>query len=342
MERPSDDEALLLRRSLRDSLKLSSAPGPSFVTMSDGGAGAGDVAERRSRLLALLRTLDEADHASALARGECVGRWRADGEGPDGDGDDDDTRPSAVPSNGEELTVRALLVGSLVGGFLSLMNIYMGFKLAIWLPVGLPATIIGFAVMRGAVARLGCALPVTFGAPFGVRENVVLQTAAVAAAEMASASGICSTIFAATCEYQRFRFAKSGGAVGDDDNAAPVQNASAPFGMCPTDDGEYELRADGGAAAVAPASCECLAGFGAPQVIIYCYAVVALGIFYSVPLRTVLLDRMDLPWPTPTATAVVICSMHATRAKRKRALSNQSTSNCQLVPAGSSHLTSAK
>lgn len=128
MERPSDDEALLLRRSLRDSLKLSSASGPSFVTMSDGGAGAGagDVAERRSRLLALLRTLDEADHASALARGECVGRWRADGEGPDGDGDDDDTRPSAVPSNGEEPTVRALLVGSLVGGFLSLMNIYMG------------------------------------------------------------------------------------------------------------------------------------------------------------------------------------------------------------------------
>jgi len=46
---------------------------------------------------------------------------------------------------------------------------------------------------------LGPYLPGTFGYAFGYRENVVLQTAAVAAAEMASASGICSTLFAASC-----------------------------------------------------------------------------------------------------------------------------------------------
>ena len=71
------------------------------------------------------------------------------------------------PSAGEEFTARSLIVGTVVGGTLSLMNIYMGFKLTIWQPVGLPATIIGFAVMRTAVARLGPILPHLFGAPFG-------------------------------------------------------------------------------------------------------------------------------------------------------------------------------
>jgi hypothetical protein len=90
---------------------------------------------------------------------------------------------SMAASQGEEFTIRSLVVGAVVGGFLSLMNIYMGFKLTIWQPIGLPATIIGFALMRSAVSYLGGYLPSMFGFPFGYRENVVLQTAAVSPIE---------------------------------------------------------------------------------------------------------------------------------------------------------------
>jgi uncharacterized oligopeptide transporter (OPT) family protein len=75
-----------------------------------------------------------------------------------------------------------------------------------------------------------------------------------------------------------------------------------PFGECETDSG---TNLDGSA-------CQCLAPFGFKQVLLYCYSCLALGIFYCVPLRRVLLERMDLPWPTPTATAVVIRAMHQT------------------------------
>ena len=176
-------------------------------------------------------------------------------------------RPSSSAvgsSSGDEFTLRSLLVGSVVGGFLSLMNIYMGFKLTIWQPVGLPATIIGFAVMRVACSHLGPWFPSSvFGSPFGYKENVVLQTAAVAAAEMASASGVCSTLFAATCRYQHYKYqensSNNGGGNDDDDDGS---GGSVPFGECESASG---VNDDG-------SSCECLAPFGFKQVLAYCYA----------------------------------------------------------------------
>ena len=101
---------------------------------------------------------------------------------------------------------------------------------------------------------------------------------------MASASGICSTLFAASCRYQTYRYERFG--PGDDDPA------EVPFGECQSASG---TNADG-------SKCQCLAPFGFTQVLLYCYSCLALGIFYCVPLRRVLLERMDLPWPTPTAT----------------------------------------
>jgi hypothetical protein len=94
---------------------------------------------------------------------------------------------------------------------------------------------------------------------------------------MASASGICSTLFAATCRYQHFIYNTNNENRNDDD-------ATVAFGECQTNNG---LNLDG-------SKCECLAPFGFKQVILYCYSCLALGIFYAVPLRRILLEKMDV------------------------------------------------
>jgi hypothetical protein len=113
---------------------------------------------------------------------------------------------------------------------------------------------------------------------------------------MASASGICSTLFAATCRYQHFIYSTNNENRNDDD-------ATVAFGECQTNNG---LNLDG-------SKCECLAPFGFKQVILYCYSCLALGIFYAVPLRRILLEKMDV-------------SLIKKKKKKKRSTYNQHNS----------------
>lgn len=142
-------------------------------------------ARRAEEALYQLLEEEEMDNAIAKETARLLGEELEEGEartlpfGPNPRVSERPSNASLAASEGEEFTIRSLVVGAVVGGFLSLMNIYMGFKLTIWQPIGLPATIIGFALMRTAVSYLGGTFPTLFGMPFGYRENVVLQTAAV-------------------------------------------------------------------------------------------------------------------------------------------------------------------
>lgn len=88
-----------------------------------------------------------------------------------------------------QLTVRAVLTGMLLGGVLSLCNIFAGLKVGWGFNMSVTAMLLAFGIWK---------IPELFGArPFGMLENNINQTAASAAASVSSA-GLVSAIPALT------------------------------------------------------------------------------------------------------------------------------------------------
>jgi len=78
-----------------------------------------------------------------------------------------------------QLTVRAALTGMILGGLLSLTNLYVGAKTGWTLGVGITSVILAFAAFR-VMARLGLAQELT------ILENNAMQSVATAAGYMTS------------------------------------------------------------------------------------------------------------------------------------------------------------
>lgn len=97
------------------------------------------------------------------------------------------TSPS--PPAERELSFRSIATGVLLGGVLSLCNIYSGLKIGWSFNLSITAALIGFGVWRGA--------QVVGARPFGKLENNLNQTAASAGASISSA-GLVSAIPALT------------------------------------------------------------------------------------------------------------------------------------------------
>ncbi len=95
----------------------------------------------------------------------------------------------ALPSRERELTIRAVLTGAVLGGVLSLCNIYSGLKIGWGFNMSITAALLGFGLWR-AVQAAG-------GAHFGKLENNINQTAASAGASISSA-GLVSAMPALT------------------------------------------------------------------------------------------------------------------------------------------------
>jgi uncharacterized oligopeptide transporter (OPT) family protein len=90
-----------------------------------------------------------------------------------------------------DLTVRAVLAGMIFGGIMSVSNLYVGLKMGWGLGVDIAAVIVIFAVFKvlrgiGLVRR-----------PFGIMENTMMMTVAVAASWISSA-GLVSAVPALT------------------------------------------------------------------------------------------------------------------------------------------------
>ncbi len=149
--------------------------------------------------------------------------------------------------NEPNLTVRAVIVGVLIGGVMSLSNIYVFFKTGWSLGVTLTACILAFAIFRG-LHGLGIVKR-----PLGALENNALTTVASGAGYMTA-----------------------GG------NAAAFGALLMVTTVRPNDVGM-------------------IAWFG---------LIAALGVFAAIPIKRQLINKEALPFPTGTATAETIRTIH--------------------------------
>ncbi len=88
-------------------------------------------------------------------------------------------KANVYKGNMPQLTIRAALTGMLLGGILSLTNLYVGAKTGWTLGVGITSVILAFAMFK-ALTRLG------LGSEFTVLENNCMQSIATAAGYMTS------------------------------------------------------------------------------------------------------------------------------------------------------------
>ncbi|MCX6639793.1 MAG: OPT/YSL family transporter [bacterium] len=92
-----------------------------------------------------------------------------------------------------QLTVRAVITGCMLGGIMSLSNLYVGLKSGWGLGVDIVAVILAFAIWKG----LSSLLPSLVKREFTMMENTIMMTCAVAASWISSA-GLVSAVPALT------------------------------------------------------------------------------------------------------------------------------------------------
>lgn len=181
------------------------------------------------------------------------------------------TRPQTPPPAPPELTARALGGGVVVGGILCFSNMYFGLQTG-WVTMGsLQSALLGFGMFK--------ALGPYLATPFTAKENVVLQTTAVAAATMPLCGGFVGIIPA-------LRLLSPVG--GDGDNNDGVVGVR--VGRTMMDMGPIELTT------MQLFGWSCALGF--------------FGVFMAPPLRRQVILREKLPFPSGTATAEIIRQLH--------------------------------
>lgn len=164
-----------------------------------------------------------------------------------------------------QLTVKALIVGVIVGAFNNILALYYGLKTGITPSLNILAGLLGF-ILTNFILKLRI-----FREKFTVQENAVIQTCAVATYSLASGAGFASGLLAAT-------------------------------------ETEYETVGD-------------IAGNRASDVIdltwtrafAFCIAVALFGFFISFPLRKSMIIDHKLLFPSGTATAVMIQTLHTSK-----------------------------
>lgn len=104
--------------------------------------------------------------------------------------DDDALEPMPRDLTSPQLTIRAAATGMVIGGALSLCNIYSGLKIGWGFNMSITAALLAFGFWRGTQATIKTR-------PFGMLENNINQTAASSAAAISSA-GLVAPIPALT------------------------------------------------------------------------------------------------------------------------------------------------
>lgn len=164
-----------------------------------------------------------------------------------------------APHEEHTLTVRAIIVGILLGSVVGASNIYLGLKTGFTFGPQLFGAIFGFAALKPLAKIIGGRGPgwLTGGKEFGPKENVTVQTAAT------SAGGI-GIIFV---------------------SAVPAMYRLGLLSDLPSQD------------------------VGKLIALTVCTAY--YGVFFVIPLRKYYILKQKLTFPTPTATAYTIRSLHA-------------------------------
>ncbi|KAF8599334.1 OPT superfamily oligopeptide transporter [Ceratobasidium sp. AG-I] len=167
--------------------------------------------------------------------------------------------PSA-PVETQQFTVRAVLIGSLLGLIVGASNIYLGLKTGFTFGAGLFGAIFGFAIIK----PLSHVLPAAFGGGyFGPKENAVVQTAAT------SAGSLTGLFVAAVPAMYHLKLMTT-----------PKEDIGRLFTL---------------------------------TIITAFY-----GLFFAIPLRKYYILKQRLVFPSPTATAFTIRSLHDTTTPAAR------------------------
>lgn len=162
-----------------------------------------------------------------------------------------------MPEETHQLTLRALLVGALLGCVVGASNIYLGLKTGFTFGPQLFGAIFGFTIIKAMSRALPGSGFFGFGGHFGPKENCTVQTAAT------SAGGL-GILFV---------------------SAVPAMYRLGLLSPHPSSD------------------------FG--RLIALTVSCGYFGVFFVIPLRTYFILKQRLVFPTPTATAFTIRSLHS-------------------------------
>ncbi|RHY02174.1 hypothetical protein DYB25_011867 [Aphanomyces astaci] len=164
-----------------------------------------------------------------------------------------------------QVTVKSLVVGTIIGSFLSVLGMYYGLKVGVVPSLNVLAGVGGFMLTNWLLKIK------LFHGYFSVQENVVIQTCAVACYSLASQGGFASGVLALTQNVYEDVGEKKG------NNASDVVDVT------------------------------WTKAFG------WCISIALFGFFISFPLRRKMIIESRLLFPSGTATAVMIQTLHSSK-----------------------------
>jgi len=178
----------------------------------------------------------------------------------------------------EGLSVRAVLTGWLIGFVICLMNFYMFLDINESSTGNFTSSLLGFALMNLYVRSF--ARWFSDMRQFGVAENLLVQTVATAAANLAYASGVPGPILSVQCSVVQ-GWAEAG-KLSDKDSAT-----------------------------------DCAGEFGLGTIIAWVLITSFYGVFVSVPVYKLLVQQYKLPFPEGQAVAKMLQVLHVPTGRQE-------------------------
>lgn len=189
-----------------------------------------------------------------------------------------------------DLTVRSLIAGLVIGSLVCCSNMYFGLQTG-WISMqSMQSALLGYGLFAATHRTLGTR-------PLSVAENVIVQTTSVATATMPLAAGSCCSGLCAPhiahcrpCDNRYTSCLLSPGLVG----VVPA------LGMLTVEENPPHGPVN----------------LSVVQLLLWSVALAFFGACFAPPLRQQTIVREQLPFPSGSATAYVIRTMHGVPAER--------------------------
>ncbi|PRW60807.1 putative metal-nicotianamine transporter YSL6 [Chlorella sorokiniana] len=230
------------------------------------------VANTEGTTVALERRLSSRRESMRL---DSIGRGAGE-EGPapiaeEGGEMDLQAEVAKLPTWRSTLTLRALVIGALLGGCFCIISLKLSLTTGVIPSLNIAAGLLGFFFLKSLAKGLDWAkLPVKFNPPLTAQEVTVIQTTCVACYGLAFNAGFGTYVLA--MDYQSYLN------VGDVEGNRPEDVVQPQLG----------------------------------HLMLYSLCISLFGVFMLVPVRKVLILDHELPYPSGTATGLMINSFFTT------------------------------
>lgn len=213
----------------------------------------------------------------------------------------------AKRSDEPQFTLRALLLGLIIGVMIAFSNTYFGLQTGWISGMSMPSALIGFAYFRGLrtlTSRAGLK-SLGFGEGFSEVENVLVQSVAGSVGTMPLGCGFVGVIPA--LEYLLKPSEVPETSSGDADMLAAIMQGERTGGLV------LPIR----------------------KLILWALGICFFGVFFAVPLRKGVIIREKLKFPSGTATALMIGVLHGGERKEVSTKKDDDEESRALLPAQS-------